>query len=189
MLATLAEVFNSVGAPGPGPLDWGSQPGKVGYHQEEHQDNGKLFEKGAAIESTHAATRRESAHSSIQVVRFHVWQDLTAQVDDGLAPLHATVTVEMANELYASLSKPGGSIKIETLRTREVLEARLLVYQAHYGLGLGKPGSKQLQFMMSPTPLYARLSAGESVRGTAKMKFGDRYASIVLPETKVIFTR
>ena len=63
------------------------------------------------------------------------------------------------------------------------------MYQAHYGLGLGQSGSKQLQFMMSPTPLCVRLSGSETVRGTAKMKFGERYVSIELPETKVIFTR
>ena len=132
---------------------------------------------------------RNLSHQGIQVVRFHVWQDLTAELDDGMAPLHATLTLEMTNEWYQSLSKPGGTIRIETLQDADVVEAKLLVYQAHYGLGLGQPGSKQMQFMMSPSPLCSRLGTNESVKGSAKIKFMDRQVTIPLPETPVIFTR
>jgi len=184
LLAIFSEAFSG-GVPG---YSTRREAGKAAYQQDEQQDNTRLFEAGTTQERN-VAHRRGSVQSGIQVVRFHVWQDLTAEIDDGLAPLHATVTLEMTNEWYANLSKPGGSIKIETARSAEIIEAKLLVYQAHYGLGLGQPGSKQLQFMMSPTPLCVRLSGSETVRGTAKMKFGERYVSIELPETKVIFTR
>jgi hypothetical protein len=149
-------------------------------------------EKPSGAETLRAASstgRRASTYSGLQVIRFHIWQDLTASSADGLAPLHATVTLEMTDDWYMSLSKPGGRIKINTLRERDTLEGNLLVYQAHYALGLGQPGSRQLQFMMAPTPLYPRLAPNEVVRGTARMKFEERQLTIHLPETKVIFTR
>jgi hypothetical protein len=90
---------------------------------------------------------------------------------------------------YACLSNPGGVIKIEGLPGGGSIEAKLMINQAHYGLGLSQPGARQIQFVMSPTPMYVRLDAKEAVRGSVRMKFGDRQLNIKLPETKVIFTR
>ena len=56
-------------------------------------------------------------------------------------------------------------------------------------LGLTQPGSRQLQFVMSPTQKCPRQPDNQTVRGTVRMKFGRRSVRIHLPETKVIFTR
>src|SRR5207237_6505076 len=124
--------------------------------------------------------RRVEPYQGLRVVRFHIWQDLTHELSDGVAPLHATLTLEMAGEWYTNLSKPG-AIRIEGLRDTPVVEGALLVHQAHYGLGLTQPGSRQMQFVMSPTPLCPRLDPNGTVRGIARMRFGDRHVTIQLP--------
>ena len=102
---------------------------------------------------------------NIHVIRFHVWQDLTGTFN-GDAPLHATVTVELPDSHYLNLNGPGGHIQIETPSGEKLVEAKLLVNQAHYGLGLSQPGTRQVQFAMSPVPMYGRLDQLESVHGT-----------------------
>jgi hypothetical protein len=129
------------------------------------------------------------APKGIQVVRFHVWQDLTVGAEKDSAPLHVTVTFEMANEWYAALSQPDGRIRIQGLRGNETIQANLVVHQAHYGLGLTQPGSRQLQFVMSPTQRCPRQHDNQMVRGSVRMKFGRRSVRIDLPATKLIFTR
>src|SRR4051812_29142740 len=99
--------------------------------------------------------RRIPAHSGIEVTRFHVWQDLAAGVDRDLAPLHATITFELSNEWYSSLSKPNGVIRIENMKDEDVIEAGLMIHQANFGLESSQLVlERQLQFVMSPTPLY-----------------------------------
>jgi hypothetical protein len=155
------------------------------YYQFGEQGETELGHMPREIAGDH---NRLSARSGLQVVRFHVWQDLTG-VEGDVAPLHATVTLEMTSEWYSKLSKPDGSIKIDGVNGMGIVQARLLMYQAHYGLGLLQPGTRQMQFVMSPTPMYIRLNSCQTVRGTARMKFGDEHVVITLPETKVIFTR
>lgn len=128
------------------------------------------------------------ASKAIQVIRFHVWQDLTPS-DNGEAPLYATLTIEIPEASYLNLDKPNGMIKIEALDGERLAEARLLINQAHYGLGFSRRGVRQVQFAISPTPMYSRLNNVETVRGTARMRIGERLVTIQLPETKVIFTR
>jgi hypothetical protein len=125
---------------------------------------------------------------SIQVVRFHVWQDLTTAFN-GDAPLHATVTVEMPDAQYLNLNGPGGHIQIDGQNGETLVEAKLQVNQAHYGLGLSQPGTRQVQFAMSPVPMYSRLDQLEAVRGSARLRIGERTVTVTLPETKIIFTR
>jgi hypothetical protein len=132
---------------------------------------------------------RLRAPKGIQVVRFHVWQDLTVGAERDAVPLHVTVTFEMTNEWSAALSQPNGIIRLHGVRANEVTQATLLLHQAHYGLGLTQPGSRQLQFVMSPTQRCPRLRDNQTVWGTVRMKFGKRNVNIDLPETKVIFTR
>jgi hypothetical protein len=129
------------------------------------------------------------APKGIRVVRFHVWQDLTVGAEKDAAPLHVTVTLEMTNEWYAALDQPNGYIKLQGLRDIETVQAMLVIHQAHYGLGLTQPGSRQLQFVMSPTQKCPRQRDNQTVRGTVRIKFGKRNVRIDLPETKVIFTR
>ena len=133
--------------------------------------------------------KRLSVRDGLQIIRFHVWQDLSASENEDVAPLHATVTVEMTNEWYLNLSKPGGVVRIDGLDGGGSIEAKLVIHQAHYGLGLGQPGSRQLQFVMSPTPMYVKLRSNELVRGIVRIKFHDRQVTMRLPETRVIFTR
>jgi hypothetical protein len=95
----------------------------------------------------------------------------------------------MTEEWYSSLSQPNGYIRLHGVRSNEAIQGTLLLHQAHYGLGLTQPGSRQLQFVMSPTQRCPRLSDNQTVWGTIRMKFGKRNARIDLPETKVIFTR
>jgi hypothetical protein len=186
-LLTPVSLFNSTAV--------GVAPGIDTQRTRAHADYNYLNESlesdlnGLAHNSSMSVPGRRSSHSGIQVVRFHVWQDLTSGVGDGAAPLHATVTFDMTSEWYASLQNPCGTIKIEGLKGEGLIQAKLLINQAHYGLGLSQPGSRQLQFVMSPTPMYVKLDASETVRGTVRMKFGDRQLIIRLPETRVIFTR
>jgi hypothetical protein len=125
----------------------------------------------------------------VQVIRFHVWQDLTAGMGEEAAPLYATVTFEMTSDWYQNMSNSCGTIRIEGVKSDAVIQARLVLNQAHYGLGLTQPGSRQLQFVMSPTPMHIKLGPNESMRGVVRMRFGDRQLVVRLPETKVIFTR
>jgi hypothetical protein len=154
----------------------------------DSDSGGFSYSAGDASDKSTESGRR-IIQSGIQVVRFHVWQDLTSGVEDGVAPLHATVTFDMTYEWYACLSNPCGTIKIEGLHSEGFIQAKLMINQAHYGLGLSQPGSRQIQFVMSPTPMYVRLDASEVVHGSVRMKFGDRQLNIKLPATKVIFTR
>jgi hypothetical protein len=136
-----------------------------------------------------ARPARLRAPKGIQVVRFHVWQDLTVGSEKDAVPLHVTITFEMTNEWYEALSQPNGTIRLQGVKPNETMQGTLLLHQAHYGLGLIQPGSRQLQFVMSPTQRCPRLSDHQMVRGTVRIKFGKRNVRIDLPETKVIFTR
>lgn len=176
---------------GPVPVVMTPGGGHKAKSHVEHYFLSETFESdisAAQYGSTTAPDYRPS-HSGIQVVRFHVWQDLTAGTGDGVAPLHATVTFDMTPEWYEKLNNPCGTIKIEGLRGEGLVQAKLLINQAHYGLGLTQPGSRQIQFVMSPAPMYLRLDANQTVRGTVRVKFGDRQLILKLPETRVIFTR
>jgi len=99
------------------------------------------------------------------------------------------VTFEMTNEWCEALSQPNGRIRIQGLRGNQTMQATLVVHQAHYGLGLIQPGSRQLQFVMSPTQKCPRQHDNQIVRGSVRLKFGKRNIRVDLPETKVIFTR
>lgn len=125
---------------------------------------------------------------NIQVIRFHVWQDLTTAFN-GDAPLHATVTVEMSDTHYLNLSGPGGHIQIEDQDGETLVEAKLQVNQAHYGLGLSQPGTRQVQFAMAPVPMYGRLDRLDAVSGSARLRIGERLITVNLPETRIIYTR
>jgi len=132
---------------------------------------------------------RVSPENGIQVIRFHVWQDLTACPGEGSAPLYTTLTFEMTSEWYLNLNTSCGTIRMEGVQSEALVQAKLVLNRAHHGLGLIQPGSRQLQFVMSPTPMHMRLDANEIVRGIARVRFGDRQVVAKLPETKVIFTR
>jgi hypothetical protein len=134
--------------------------------------------------------KRIRSGTGIRVARFHVWQDLSGSGDGNLAPIHATVALEVSNEWYSSLTTPGGTIRLEITGGQEVLDARLVLHHAHYDLEPAQFGShRRLQFVVSPTPIHSRLHAGETVRGVAKMKFWNRKVTLKLPETQVQFTR
>jgi hypothetical protein len=128
--------------------------------------------------------------NGIQVIRFQVWQDLSGPCKGNVAPLHATVTFEMSNEWYSSLTTPDGIIRIELAEGNEVIEARLVLHQAHHDLDPAQlKSNRRLQFVVSPTPLHSELDAERSVRGVAKMKFWNRKVTIRLPETRLAFVR
>lgn len=134
--------------------------------------------------------KRIPAHSGIRVARFQVWQELLAGVECDLAPLHATVTLELSNEWCSGLSRPNGVISIENSRSEDMLEAGLMLHHASYGLESAHPAiTRQLQFVMSPTLVHAKLDANEIVRGLAQMKFWNRKVTIVLPETSIVLIR
>ncbi|MFL5733526.1 MAG: hypothetical protein ACJ78Q_10025 [Chloroflexia bacterium] len=109
--------------------------------------------------------------------------------DRDSVPLHVTVTFEMTEEWHTRLSQPEGYVRLHGIRTGEPLHATLMLHQAHYGLGLIQPGSRQLQFVMTPTVRCPRLRDGQMVWGIVRMKFDKQNVRIGLPETKVIFTR
>jgi hypothetical protein len=133
--------------------------------------------------------RRIPAHGGLRVARFHVWQDLPASVENDVALLHAAITFELSNEWYSGLSRPNGVIKIENMRTGAIIEARLMIHQASYGIESARSVLKrQLQFVMLPTSVY-KFNRNEPVRGFAQMKFWNRKATIVLPETSVLLIR
>ena len=134
--------------------------------------------------------RRIPAHSGIQVARFQVWQDLSSSAEGVVAPLHAAITLELSNEWYLGLSRPNGVIRIENVRRGEIIEAGLTIHQANYSLESAQSAHKrQLQFVMSPTPPYTKLNAGETMRGVAQMKFWNRKVTILLPETSILLIR
>lgn len=134
--------------------------------------------------------KRIAAHSGIRVARFHVWQDLTALVDGNLAPLHATIRLELSNEWYTSLSRLNGIVRIMSAASEDVIEAGLIVHEANFGLASSQPTlERQLQFVMSPTPPHRKFSKNETVYGIAHMKFWKRKVKIILPETEVQFRR
>ena len=135
-----------------------------------------------------AVSEVSTSRKTIEVSRFHVWQDLTP-ADSTSDPMYATLTIEIPETVLVNLNKPEGTIKIEDQDGETLVEARLLINHSHYGLGLIPKGSRQVQFAMAPTPVRGSLSNIRTVRGTAKIRIGDRMECIQLPETKIIFTR
>src|SRR5262249_11316852 len=87
--------------------------------------------------------------TGIEVKRFQVWQDLSGPGYDDVAPLHATVTLEMSNEWYSSLTTSDGTIRIDLVGCNEVVEAKLVLHNAHHDLDPSQLGSKRiLQFVV-----------------------------------------
>lgn len=127
------------------------------------------------------------SQSNVQVVGFHVWQDLTPASRNN-SPVYATVTIELSDAYDVSHQSPDATIRLEATNGETLLEGRLAVNRAHFGLGLALPGRKQVQFTMLPAPMYGRMRSPETVRGAARIRIGGRLVAIRLPEAKVIFT-
>lgn len=122
----------------------------------------------------------------VQVVRFHVWQDLTPTSTES-APVHATVTIEISEDYSVSAEHQDGAIRLETPGGKSFVEGRLVVNRVQYGLGLAEPGKKQVQLTMLPVPAHRRLDNVDKVKGTVYIRISERIVSVRLPETKIIF--
>ena len=129
------------------------------------------------------------AHNGVRVERFQVWQDVSSHSAGDTAQLNATITFEMSNEWYASLTRPDGTIRIERKTNGEVAEGNLILHEVHSGLEHTRPGHKRLQFIVSPPITFSRLEADEPVCGIVRMKFWNRRVTIKLPDTAVTVKR
>ncbi len=129
------------------------------------------------------------AHNGVKVERFQVWQDVSSQPAGDTAPLNATITFEMNNEWYASLTRPDGTIRIGRKASGEVAEGNLILHEVHSSLEHTQPGHKRLQFIVSPPILFDRLEVDETVFGIVRLKFWNRRVTINLPETAIMVKR
>lgn len=122
---------------------------------------------------------------NITVTDFQVWQDFMPSINKEGAPLHAAITLSVEG---LDITSGSGVLTLKRAAGEELVTANLELMRQADDLGLRQPGPQPVTFTMQSTSVKAPLTEGETVKGTADIKFGSQERTIELPETQVFFT-